>query len=72
VEAREWFVAAAMADDEGTTDAAERIDELDAGGAPANGSAAAAAALDQLTSELADEPAEVVTVFLDGFSDDEA
>jgi hypothetical protein len=72
VEAREWFVAAAMADDEGTTDAAERIDELDAGGAPANGSAAAATALDQLTSELADEPAEVVTVFLDGFSDDEA
>ena len=29
-EAREWFVAAALADDEGDTDAQERIDELDA------------------------------------------
>jgi hypothetical protein len=29
-EAREWFVASALADAEGDTDAAERIDELDA------------------------------------------
>jgi hypothetical protein len=28
-EARQWFVAAALADDEGVTDASERIDELD-------------------------------------------
>jgi len=30
-DAREWFVAAALADAEGDTDAQERIDELDAG-----------------------------------------
>jgi len=29
-DAREWFVSAALADDEGETDAQERIDELDA------------------------------------------
>lgn len=29
-EAREWFVAAALADDDGDTDALERVDELDA------------------------------------------
>ena len=33
-EAREWFVAAALADAEGDTDAQERIDELDAGENP--------------------------------------
>ena len=32
-DAREWFVAAALADDEGETDAAERLEELDAGDA---------------------------------------
>jgi tetratricopeptide (TPR) repeat protein len=30
-EARQWFVAAALADDEGATDAAERVDRLDGG-----------------------------------------
>jgi hypothetical protein len=30
-EARQWFVAAALADEEGTTDAAERIELLDGG-----------------------------------------
>ncbi len=30
-EARQWFVAAALADDEGATDAAERVEQLDRG-----------------------------------------
>jgi hypothetical protein len=29
-DARQWFVNAALADDDGATDAPERIDELDA------------------------------------------
>jgi len=32
-EARDWFVAAVLADDEGDTDAADRLEDLDAGGA---------------------------------------
>jgi tetratricopeptide (TPR) repeat protein len=33
-QAREWFVAAALADSEGLFDAAERVEELDRGGNP--------------------------------------
>ena len=53
-EARPWFVAAALADAEGDTDAAERIEELDgtvpAGDQP-DAPPSAAPASDQLTSD---------------------
>jgi tetratricopeptide (TPR) repeat protein len=63
-EAREWFVAAALADDEGTTDAADRIGELDvaSSGEPADEASGA---------DGSGEPVDLV-VFMDGFDSGDA
>jgi tetratricopeptide (TPR) repeat protein len=63
-EARTWFVSAALADDEGATDAAERIEQLD-GGAPDQDDETAEPAV----GRTAVEPHVDLTLFLDGIDD---
>jgi len=53
-EAREWFVAAALADDEGATDAVERVEQIDAA-TPEGTATGAQRGLEERRSTPADE-----------------
>jgi tetratricopeptide (TPR) repeat protein len=63
-EARAWFVSAALADDEGATDAAERVEQLDGGAVDEYDEA-----VDLAEGQAAAEAGVDVTLFLDGLED---